>query len=80
MVKRTEKQNKWEGFYKNVGYEIAVDSDVEGNGCLKVLFYEKDMDGEYYPSVDIIHHGYVNSLEKAHTIAKKIIIEEMEDY
>jgi hypothetical protein len=71
---------KWEGRYKDVGYEIAIDSDVEGDDCLKVFFYEKDMDGEYYASSDIIHHGYVNSLPKAHTIARKIIDTEMEDY
>ena len=78
MVKRKEKQNKWEGFYKDVAYEIAVYSGSSLG--VKVFFYEKDMDGEYYPSVDIIHHGFVNSLEKAHTIARKIITEEMEDY
>ena len=71
---------RWEGIHKDVGYEIAIDSDVEGDNCLKVFFYEKDMDQEYYASTDIIHHGYVNSLSKAHTIARKIIDTEMEDY
>ena len=69
---------KWEGQYKDVAYEIAVHSGSSLG--LKVFFYEKDMDGEYYPSVDIIHHGFVNSLPKAHAIARKIIDEEMEDY
>ena len=71
---------KWQGRYKGVWYEIAIDSDVEGDNCLKVTFYEKDMDDEWYHSSDIIHHGYVNSLENAHTIARKIIDTEMEDY
>ena len=73
-------ESKWEGQYKDVGYEIAIDSGGVDSVYLKVFFYEKDMDGEYYPSVDIIHHGYVNSLPKAHIIARKIIDTEMEDY
>ena len=73
-------ESKWDGEYKDVQYEIAIDSDVCYPDFLKVFFYEKDMDDEYHPSVDIVHHGYVNSLSKAHTIARKIIDTEMEDY
>ena len=72
--------SKWEGRYKDVGYEIAIDSDAEGDDCLKVFFYEKDMDGEYYASADITDDGFAASLYDAHIKARKLIDEVMEDY
>jgi hypothetical protein len=73
--------SKWESRYKGVGYEIDIDENIDmwDDNCLKVTFYEKDMDGEYYASSDIIHHGYFRTLPQAHKIAREIIDMEMGD-
>lgn len=72
--------DRWQGIHKDVGYEIAIDSSVEGDNCLKVTFYEKDMDGEFYVSVDITDDGFESSLRDAHKKAIKVIDEVMEEY
>ena len=72
--------DRWEGIHKDVGYEIAIDSSVEGDNCLKVTFYEKDIDGEFYVSVDITDEGFESSLHDAHKKAIKVIDEIMEGY
>ena len=71
---------RWKGIYKDVAYEIAIDSSVDGDNCLAIFFYEKDMDGEYYASADITDDGFEASLYDAHIKARKIINEVMEDY
>ena len=73
MVMKMKREDKWEGEYRGIGYEISAENRVS-KPFLKILFYEGDN-----PSFDIIHHGYCHTLEQAHRVARQIINEELGD-
>ena len=64
-------EDKWEGEYRGIMYEIAAESNIEPP-FLKVLFYLGDE-----PCLDIVHHGYCGTIKEAHKVAKQTIDEEL---
>ena len=68
-------EDKWEGEYRGIMYEISAESiglwmESYESPFLKVFFYEDDD-----PSNDMIHHDYCYTLTEAHKVAKQIIDE-----